>query len=108
MIQRSPVPIHRSPLPAFDITPCECKDCSESIQESYPPPQSEVSPRRTPWAINCKSCGLVHLSSHGYHQQLYSGKTLGVSWICPKCGKPAEVWDGEWREWVQVMIKKMS
>jgi hypothetical protein len=86
----------------FNDTRCDCRDCtmhSETPNFAKDPP-SPVSPHRTPWAVHCRGCGLVHLSHHEYTRQMNRSNTL---WVCPNCRENAQWSDEEYEAYGEVL-----
>lgn len=94
---------------SFNTDFCRCTECvrvwnagarSEDKYEGPITPESEIvyeSPVKTPWAVQCRTCGLVHLSRHGYLAQMMRPDSR---WICPSCGENASWNDDNHEAWL--------
>jgi hypothetical protein len=81
----------------FNDAHCDCRLCTasgEPTTKETPPP---VSLHRTPWAVNCRKCGMIHLSHHEYVRQM---RPLCV---CPNCGEAARWSEEEYDAYGEVL-----
>ncbi len=52
----------------------------------HPAPLGGAAVNRTPWAVECRHHGLVHLTSHEYNRQV---SHPNEPWTCPLCNQEA-------------------
>lgn len=70
---------------------CQCPTCKDGGTSE---PQSLMSMDPTPYAVDCRQCGLLYLTHHEYRRQLWQAN---ARWVCPVCGGTAS-WSDEEHE----------